>query len=178
MLRIVEDGVSIEVGRFNEMNSVGEKQDQNRLQVVSFLLNEIHYAIDIAVVREIIYFKPTVPLPHAPSFIEGVLDLRGTVVPIIDLRKKLGVKSGEVDERNHILVLQLGKDAAGLIVDQVEEVTHIIPNEIQEPHKIHGGPQMKYLKGISKMGEQLLFLLETNMLLTTNEKVSLDEIKA
>lgn len=160
------------------MISVGEKQDQNRLQVVSFLLNEIHYAIDLAIVREIIYFKPTTPLPHAPSFIEGVLDLRGTVVPIIDLRKKLGVQSMASDENNHILVLRLGKNTIGLVVDQVEEVTHIIQDEIQEPHRIHDGPQTQYLKGILKDGDRLLFLLETDMLLTSDENVTLNDIKA
>ena len=86
---------------------IDAKGKVKKIQVVSFLVNEMSYAIDIDRIHEIIYFKKATPLPQAPSFIEGVLDLRGTVVPIIDLKKKMGMTSDITTPSSHILIVKL-----------------------------------------------------------------------
>jgi purine-binding chemotaxis protein CheW len=148
----------------------------NRLQVVKFRIAAIPYAIDIYSVREIIYFREAIPLPEAPPFIKGVLDLRGTVIPIIDLRTKMGVDVTPGVNPDHILVLQVGNVGVGMVVDEVLEVLQIQENELQSPQKIHKGPGSRYLAGVVKRNDEMVFVLDLDRLLTTNEKASISGI--
>ncbi len=155
---------------------IDAKGKVKKIQVVSFLVNEMNYAIDIDRIHEIIYFKKATPLPQAPPFIEGVLDLRGTVVPIIDLKKKMGMTSDITTPSSHILIVKLLNNISGVIVDEVKEVLHLDENKIQAPQKIHKGPGSRYLTGVCKVGERLVFLLNLDALLTSDEHASLGEI--
>jgi purine-binding chemotaxis protein CheW len=148
------------------------------MQVVTFTLNELDYAIDIGMIREIIYFKKTVPLPEAPSFVEGVLDLRGAIVPVIDLKKTIKMKRATNIPSTHILIVKLGQSVIGIIVDEVKEVIRFDKDLIQSPQKIHQGPGALYLKGVVKVDEQLIFLLDLDAVLTSDEQAKLSEIKS
>jgi purine-binding chemotaxis protein CheW len=148
------------------------------MQVVTFTLNELDYAIDIGMIREIIYFKKTVPLPEAPPFVEGVLDLRGAIVPIIDLKKTIKMKRATNISATHILIVKLGQSVVGIIVDEVREVIRFDEDQIQSPQKIHQGPGARYLKGVVKVDERLIFLLDLDAVLTNDEQALLSEIKA
>jgi len=155
---------------------IDAKGKVKKIQVVSFLVNEMNYAIDIDRIHEIIYFKKATPLPQAPSFIEGVLDLRGTVVPIIDLKKKMGMTSDITTPSSHILIVKLHNNILGVIVDEVKEVLHLDMNQVQAPQKIHKGSGSRYLTGVCKVGERLVFLLDLDALLTGDEQTSLGEM--
>jgi purine-binding chemotaxis protein CheW len=145
-------------------------------QVVSFLIRETTYAVNIGRVREIIYFKKPTPLPEAPPFVEGILDLRGTVVPIIDLKKKMGMAAEAVPAPKHILIINIKNSILGIIVDEVREVLQLMKDQIQAPQKIHKGPGARYLTGVSKVGEKMVFLLDLDALLTGDEQARLGEI--
>ncbi len=147
------------------------------MQVVTFSINEIDYAIDIGMIREIIYFKKTIPLPEAPPFIEGVLDLRGAIVPVIDLKKTIKMDSTANISPTHILIIKLGKYVVGIIVDEVKEVMRFDEDQIQSPQKIHRGRGARYLKGVVKVDEKIIFLLDLDAVLTRDEQALLNGIK-
>ncbi len=147
-----------------------------RFQVVKFLNGEVPYAIHTSQIQEIIYFRPTTPLPQAPKFIEGVLDLRGTVVPVINLKKKLEMEISQV-KPDHILIVRMRKKVVGIIVDKVEEVLEIEKESLQSPQKVHKGAGSLFVEGVFKVKDDLVFLLDLNGLLTTEEKASLGEFR-
>ena len=161
----------------NSMSKTVTKDNQvGRLKVVIFLIREMNYAVDIGRVREIIYFKKPTPLPEAPPFVEGILDLRGIVVPIIDLKKKMGMAAEGRSAPKHILIINIKNGMLGIVVDEVKEVLHLMEDQIQAPQKIHKGPGARYLTGICKIGERMVFLLDLDALLTGDEQARLGEI--
>jgi purine-binding chemotaxis protein CheW len=154
------------------------KKGVHKFRAVRFRINDIPYAVDIRRIREIIYYRPVTPLPEAPPFVEGVFDLRGTVIPVIDLKKKIGVGNESGEDPNHILILRMGDRLVGMIVDEVQEVFEIEEQQIQDPQKIHRGPGSRYLTGVCKINDHLVFLLDMNAILTDEEQSRLGGIDA
>lgn len=152
-------------------------------QVVTFTVGEEEYAIDIATIIEIIYFRKAVPIPQAPEFIDGVIDLRGRVIPVLDARKRLGLKDrGAVP--HHILVLRVEErdligrheQVLGVVVDEVTGVTEIDEKRIQKPQDAYRTEGSGYLLGVCKMKDGILFLLDPGSLLTSEETAALGGI--
>ncbi len=144
------------------------------LQLVTFRIGEEEFAIPILSVEEIIRIVEITRLPNVPPFVEGVINLRGRVIPVIDLRKRFGLETRERDERSRILIVTLGngreEKTVGLIVDSVSEVLRL-PEENFEP--ISGiGTQIsaEYIKGIGKVGDRLIILLDVERILSSEEK--------
>jgi purine-binding chemotaxis protein CheW len=165
------------------MPKVQETTQPKELRVVSFQVNDREYAVDIAKVVEIIYFKPATPIPKAPAFIEGVIDLRGAVIPIVDLKKRLELIShrsvGEgtpAPPSDYILIVKIQDRLLGIVVDRVREVLQIETSKIQSPHKIVQGKNSEFLLGVCKMAERLVLLLDIETLLSTDEKDRLEGI--
>lgn len=159
------------------MPKVQETIRPKELRVVSFQVNEREYAVDIAKVVEIIYFKPVTPIPQAPAFIEGVIDLRGAVIPIVDLKKRLGLASdppaeqaGPTHHSDYIVIVKIQDRLLGVVVDRVREVLQIEMEKIQSPHKIVQGKHSEFLAGVCKVEERLVLLLNIETLLSTEEK--------
>ena len=158
------------------MPKVQETTMSKELQVVSFQVNEREYAVDIASVVEIIYFKPVTPVPKAPAFIEGIIDLRGLVIPIVDLKKRLELSTDLAMHSDYILIVKVQDRHLGIVVDRVREVLRIEMDKIQSPHKILRGKHSQFLIGVCKTADRIILLLDVETLLATDEKDRLGEI--
>lgn len=150
--------------------------DINEIQVACFSLDENHYAVDIMRIREIIRPQKLTLLPKAPPFVEGVINLRGTVLPVIDLRKRFGLPARETDSGVRLLILRVAKQLLGLVVDNVTEVITIPAKDIKPPPQAAGGIGAKYLIGVCLVDDSLIMLLNIDTILTAREASELGSI--
>ncbi len=144
------------------------------LQLVTFRLGEEEYAFDILCVREINRMMEITRVPRAPAFIEGVVNLRGNVIPIIDLRKRFGLPEQAPDKATRIIVTEVDRRVVGFIVDTVVEVLRIPAEKVEPPADI-AGIDAEYIRGVGKIEDRLLILLDVDRVLTRQEKQILEE---
>ena len=138
-------------------------------QLVVFDLASEYYGVDIGDVREIIRMQTITRVPGAPSFVEGVINLRGRVVPVVDLRKRLRLNVGEQTKESRIVVVDISGRDVGVIVDAVTEVLRIPISSIEPPSSMITDTESDYLRGIAKLESKLVILLDLNKVLTTVE---------
>ena len=137
--------------------------------MVFTLANET-YGVDISTVNEIIRMQEITEVPRTPDFVEGVINLRGRIVPVIDLRKRFNLETSEETQSSRIIVVELNDITVGMIVDSVSEVLRL-PKENTEPTPpMVSGVDSAYLKGVGKWGEQLIILLDINKVLYKEEQ--------
>jgi purine-binding chemotaxis protein CheW len=144
------------------------------LQLVTFRLGDEEYAFDILSVREINRMMEITRVPRSPAFIEGVVNLRGNVIPIIDLRKRFGLPPRERDKSTRIIVSEVDRRVVGFIVDTVTEVLRIHADTVEPPGDI-AGIDAEYIKGVGKIEDRLLILLDVDRVLSKKEKRILEE---
>ncbi len=135
------------------------------IQLVSFRIANEEFGIDIVKVQEIIRMMEITRVPNTPNYIEGVVNLRGKVTPVVNLRTKLGLPTNEKDEDTRIVVVNLEDKTIGFIVDEVKEVLRINSNITEEPPKMVGGISEEYIISIAKMDDRLLILLDLETLI-------------
>ena len=140
-------------------------------QVVLFELNGEIYGLDIAEVHEIIRMQPVTKVPKAPVYVEGVINLRGKVIPVIDLGKKFGIEKVERGKNNRIVVVNIQGATLGIIVDAVTEVLRIAAEAVEAVSGIVTYGHLDYLQGIAKVGEKMIILLALEKLLTGDDKL-------
>lgn len=145
------------------------------LQLVSFKLGDEEYAVDILKVREIIRMQAVTRVPHAPDFIEGVINLRGKVIPVMDLRKRFGLKSAEHTRGSRIVVLQLDR-TLGVVVDAVSQVLRLAAENVEPTPPIVSTISAEYLKGVGKVEDRLIILLDVDKIISLEEGKSLIDI--
>ncbi len=145
----------------------------NEKQLVVFSLYGEEFGIEITQVKEIIKLREITRLPHTVSFIEGVTNLRGEVIPVIDLKKRFGVGSTEASEDNRIIIAEVNDNRVGFIVDAVTEVLRIPDSAIDPPPRSVAGLKEEYLQGIGKLEDRLLIVLDVTKILTTEEQITL-----
>lgn len=150
-----------------------EAKASAELQLVLFDLGSEHYAVSSQTVREIIRMQNITRVPGASAFVEGVTNLRGKVVPVLDLRKRLVLPAGEESKETRIVVVEVGNEYVGLIVDRVSEVLRIPYTVIEPPSSIVNGSDADYVLGIAKLETKLVILLDTDRLLSTDEEQTL-----
>jgi len=155
------------------MNS--EKLTGN-LQLVSFTLGEEEYAVDILKVREIIRVPNITRVPRAPEFVEGVINLRGKVIPVIDLRKRFGLSAGDYTKGTRIIVLELER-TIGMVVDGVSQVLRLGAESVEPPPPIVSGISSEYLKGVGKVDDRLIILLDVDKILDAGESSRLLDLE-
>jgi purine-binding chemotaxis protein CheW len=153
-----------------------EAAQHNMLQLVSFKLREEEFAVDILQVQEIIRLQEITNVPNAPAFVEGVINLRGRVIPIIDLRKRFALESAEHSKSTRIIVVMIDNVTVGLIVDEVSEVLRIPEDTVEPPPPIVAGIESDYIKGVGKLEDRLLILLDLGKILSQKEKSSLERV--
>lgn len=154
-----------------------ESKPEETIQLVVFGLASEEYVFDISKVREIVKVKEITRIPNAPSYVKGVINLRGKIIVVIDLGKKLGLKS-ELTESTRIIILEIADRTAGVIVDSVSEVLCLNKEGIQEPpSEIADKINMKFLKGVCVLDERLLIMLEPDEILKEEELEDLEKIK-
>ncbi len=146
------------------------------LQLVTFKLSSEEFGVDILKVQEIIKMMNVTKIPNAPVFIEGVINLRGKIIPIVDLRKRLGFKDREYDKSTRIIVVELDGLVLGFIVDSVSEVLRIPENTIEPPPSMVAGIESEYIEGVGKLDDRLLILLELKKIFTSPEKKDIENI--
>ena len=155
------------------------QDESNEIQLVSFLLGKEEFGADILMVQEIIRMQPITRVPNAPHFVEGVINLRGKVIPIVDLRKRLNVEGIQDQKKIRIIVVDVDGKITGFIVDAVSQVLRIPKNTIEPaPSIVIAGIDSEYITGVSKLDDKLLILLDFSKILTRREKKELEEVES
>jgi purine-binding chemotaxis protein CheW len=145
-------------------------------QFVSFRLGNEEFGVDILKVREIVRLQKIARVPQTPEFVEGVINLRGNIIPIINLRNKFGLEEIERDNNTRIIVFNVEGKIIGVIVDRVEQVLRLAEDLIELPPEIGTGKMQEYIKGVGKIDEGLLILLHIEKILTNEEMFQLKEL--
>ena len=171
------------LGQANEKNIKNRKGSERKMaeeeQLVSFKIENEEFGVGIEEVQEIIRLPEITKVPKAPSFVEGVINLRGNVLPVIDLRKRFDLEATKKTNATRIVVVNVDNKTTGIIVDSVSEVLRLPKNAIEPPPPIVAGIEAKYLRGIGKLddGKRLIILLNLNEVLTVKEKEELARMK-
>ena len=142
------------------------RQDDELLQLVTFSIGEEEFGVDILKVQEIIRTMEITKVPRAPEFVEGVINLRGKVIPIIDLRRRFGLQARGHDKDTRIIVIELNSMIVGFVVDSVSEVLRIPASTVEPPPPVVAGLESEYISGVGKLEDRLLILLDLDMLLS------------
>ena len=145
-------------------------------QAVVFSLAEELYGLDISRIQGIIRVPEITRVPRAPDFVEGVINLRGDIVPIVDLRKRFDRPHEEHTGDTRIINVEIGDDLVGLIVDSVEEVLNIPAEAIVPPPELVISADSAYLRGIAKIGERLVTLLDLDEVLSIGEQAGVQDL--
>lgn len=144
------------------------------VQVVSFRLGGEEYGVDIAQVQEIIRMVEVTKVPRAPHFMEGVINLRGQLIPIIDLRTRFGMSRIPPTKSTRIVVTEIGNKRVGIVVDAVSEVLNIPIENVEDAPEMVAGVGTEYIQGVGKLGERLIIMLDLTMVISTEEKQALE----
>lgn len=147
------------------------------LQLVTFKLGTEEFGVDILKVQEINKMMNITKIPNAPTFIEGVINLRGKIIPIVDLRKRLGFRDQPYDKSTRIIVVELDGLVLGFIVDSVSEVLRIPENTIEPPPSMVAGIESEYIEGIGKLEDRLLILLELKKVFSSPERKDIETVE-
>ncbi|ADB58427.1 chemotaxis protein CheW [Archaeoglobus profundus] len=140
------------------------------IQVIVFSLGEERYGVDITQVREIIRPTKITRIPNAPDFVEGVINLRGQITTIINLRKRFGLPPKEIDNDTRIIVVEYNDAVIGMMVDTVNEVKYLTSDDIEPlPSIVTSRSEAKFLKGVGKLPDGLLILIDLNKVLSEEE---------
>lgn len=148
-----------------EMEEQDTQSSNDQIQVVAFQLGNEEYAVDILNVQEINRLLNITRVPRSPAYIDGVVNLRGSIIPVINLHKKFAMESSNNDEDTRIIVFQFEDVKAGIIVDKVSEVLHLNLNDIEETAKVYNSIDAEIIKGVAKVDDRLLILLDLQKLL-------------
>jgi len=141
------------------------------IQLVSFNLEKEEYGINVLMVREIIRMLSITRVPNTPHYVEGVINLRGKVIPIISLRRKFDLEEAEYDKRTRIMVMEVVGELMGFIVDEVSEVIRISEREIQPPPPVvASGIEQECMAGVINQADRLLVLLDLEKMFSDDEK--------
>ncbi len=148
---------------------------EKELQVVGFRIGNETYGVRIAAVREIVRVPEITSVPNAPDAIEGVINLRGKIIPVMDLRKRFGLTEIQSDKKNRILVVELDNKMLGLIVNSASEVLKIPPSDVEAPGSLFTDGESGYVTGVGKLKGRLIILLDIAKLLRRPEFKRLEE---
>lgn len=148
---------------------------EKEIQVVGFRIGNETFGVRISLVREIVRLPEITAVPNAPDYIEGVINLRGKIIPVMDLRKKFGQTDIQRDKKNRILVVELDGKLVGLIVNAASEVLKIPPSEIEPPATMLREGETSFVTGVGKLHGRLVILLDLQKLLQQGEMKRLEE---
>ena len=137
----------------------------SELELLSFRLAEEEYSVDIMSVREIRGWTRATPLPQAPAYVRGVINLRGTVLPVVDLSVRLGMAPVEGDARNVIIVVQVGSQTAGLLVDAVSDILALPRNELQAPPELAADTAHSFIEALTIVDGRMIRVLDLGAVL-------------
>ncbi len=142
---------------------------------VVFQVGRHELGIEVSHVHEVLSWRTPAPVPRAPAFVEGVIELRGEVVPVVDMRKRLGLPADEPDAETRIVVVAFGEECIGLVVDHVREVSRIPESAISKPPSYFRGLAAELIRGLASFDERLVVLLHIDRILSSDERIQLAE---
>ncbi len=152
----------------------GERQSEEILQLVSFSLGDEEFGLNILKVQEINRMTGITRVPNTPPFVSGVINLRGKVIPIVDLRIRFGLNGRNDEKETRIIVVELEKRVVGFVVDSVREVLRIPTSVMEPPPPMVAGIGSDYLTAVCKLEDRLLILLDLDKVLGLNEQQTID----
>lgn len=156
------------------MNSTTLAQDDPVLQWVTFHLAGETYGVNVMQVQEVLRHTEIAPVPGAPAYVLGIINLRGNVVTVIDTRHRFGLEPGEMTDNTRIVIIEAEKHVVGILVDSVAEVVYLRQSEIETAPNVGNEDSAKFIQGVCHKNGELLILIELNKLLTDEEWAHLD----
>ncbi len=155
---------------------MAELTKDGETQLVVFRMEKEEFACDINDVREVLKMIRVTPLPRSLDFVEGVINLRGDVIPVIDLRKRFGLAEAERTDESRIIIVEVEDRMVGLTVDSVTEVIRLMQNQIQDAPTQVAGSKTNLIMGVGKIEDRMLIILNLDRILTSEEQIALAEI--
>jgi purine-binding chemotaxis protein CheW len=154
-----------------------EEEEEEQLQLLTFMLGGEEYALNIMDIKEIIRPKEATEVPKAPEYIMGIISLRGTIIPIFDVNRRLGLSSSERSAQNRVVVVKSQEHFFGLLVDSVVQVMDLPISRIEPPPEILGGVEGEFLRGVGRIDERLVILLNLSRILSMDDSHSGAELE-
>lgn len=142
-----------------------KNSDSDITQLVSFMIDDVEYGINILAVHEILRFPELTRLPNTPKFIKGVINLRGNVIPVVDVRIRFGYPKGKITDLTRIIVIETNDKLVGLLVDNVYQVVRLPNADIDPPSELVEGVSEEFIKGIGRLHNRLIIILNLSNIL-------------
>ncbi|GAA5316938.1 MAG: chemotaxis protein CheW [Candidatus Pelagadaptatus aseana] len=146
------------------------------LQWVTFRLAGETYGINVMQVQEVLRYSEIAPVPGAPTYVLGIINLRGNVVTVIDTRHRFGLESGEITDNTRIVIIEADNHVVGILVDSVAEVVYLRQSEIETAPNVGNDESAKFIQGVCHKNDELLILIELDKLLTDEEWAELESV--
>ena len=156
--------------------AVAAGKDDAVLQWVTFKLDNETYGINVMQVQEVLRYTEIAPVPGAPHYVLGIINLRGNVVTVIDTRSRFGLPAAEVDDSTRIVIIEAEKQVIGILVDSVAEVVYLRRSEIDNAPNVGTEESAKFIQGVSNRGDELLILVDLDKLLSDEEWAELAQL--
>lgn len=153
----------------SNINKKSNVSDDPILQWVTFKLAGEVYGVNVMQVQEVLRYTEIAPVPGAPAYVIGIINLRGNVVTVIDTRHRFGLTAGELTDNTRIVIIEADKHVIGILVDSVAEVVYLRLSEIETAPNVGNEESAKFIQGVCHKNEQLLILIELDKLLTDGE---------
>ncbi len=150
------------------------KQNDPVMQWVTFRLGDEKYGINVMQVQEVLRVTEIAPVPGAPGYVLGIINLRGNVVTVIDTRNRFGLMSKETDDASRIVIIETESHIIGILVDSVAEVVEMRASEMETAPNVGNEETSKYIQGVTGRDNELLILVDLNKFLSDEEKAELD----
>ncbi|NQZ87001.1 MAG: chemotaxis protein CheW [Colwellia sp.] len=159
----------------DERRNANENVDNDEvLQWVTFKLDSETYGINVMQVQEVLRYSEIAPVPGAPTYVLGIINLRGNVVTVIDTRQRFGLNPADITDNTRIVIIEAEKQVIGILVDSVAEVVYLKASEIDDAPNVGNDDSARFIQGVSNRDGELLILVDLNQLLSDDEW---DELK-
>lgn len=155
-----------------------EKPSEDAKEYLAFTLGREEYGIDILRVQEIRGYEPVTRIANAPDFIKGVVNLRGTIIPIVDMRIKLNLGEATYDQFTVVIILNIAGRVVGMVVDSVSDVTMLKPEQMRGAPEVGTAFDSDYLIGLGDLGQRMLILVDIDKLMTSTEMGLIEKLAA
>lgn len=150
-------------------NQTAKEGDDQILQWVTFQLEDETYGINVMQVQEVLRYSEIAPVPGAPAYVLGIINLRGNVVTVIDTRTRFGLPVNEVSDNSRVVIIEADQQVIGILVDSVAEVVYLRSSDIDSAPNVGTEESAKFIQGVSNRDGELLILVDLNKLLTDDE---------
>lgn len=153
-----------------------KSSDDSILQWVTFRLEDETYGINVMQVQEVLRYSEIAPVPGAPAYVLGIINLRGNVVTVIDTRQRFGLPSVEVTDNTRIVIIEADKQVVGILVDSVAEVVYLRQSEIETTPNVGNEEAARFIQGVCNKNDELLILVDLEKMMTAQEWAELDSL--